>query len=171
MIRIAYSMPRIPALLIACLGLAAVGSPQFPPGEGGAGWARAEEPAVPEDSTLVRGEVFVPAALESFEGLTLQLQLWEYDPRAVDRPAALLDRVELHPAVHDRGRDSASPFQLGGRGDQGGIRPGFRYYVTCFLRAGERRTHVGEPEGREGLCRVLTEGHPREVRLILRPAP
>ncbi len=132
--------------------------------------AAAAQPGLPADSARVSGDVYVPETLDSFAGLTLQLQLWEYDPRA-DSPASLFDRLELGPAEHTRGRDSASPFVLGETAQGGKIRPGMRYYLTCFLIDGSRRTHIGEPEGERGICRVLTEGHPREVKLIIRPVP
>jgi hypothetical protein len=49
-------------------------------------------------------------------------------------------------------------------------KPKMRYYITVFvLDDAGKRTHIGEKDGKAGLCLVLTDGQPNKVTMIVRP--
>jgi hypothetical protein len=116
----------------------------------------------------VTGEVLLPAELASFEKLRLELTLWEYDPRLADASATCFDEVVVKDYAHTKGKDARTAFTLGEKVNGGQTNAGKAYYLTVFVTQEGKRTHVGEKDGKPGLCMVLTEGSPNAVRLTLR---
>ena len=91
--------------------------------------------------------------------------MWEYDPFLADVSAKLVDEFGVKKYGHEGGKDTATTFSVGTmlvpRQDR-------RYYITVFVVKDGRRTHIGEQDGKSGLCKVLTQGNPSSVKLIAR---
>jgi hypothetical protein len=116
----------------------------------------------------VTGEVVLPAGLASFEKVRLEVTLWEYDPRLADASATRFDEVVVNDYAHTKGKDTRTAFTLGEKVNGGKTNAGKAYYLTVFVTQRGRRTHIGEKDGKPGLCMVLTNGSPNEVKLTLR---
>jgi hypothetical protein len=116
----------------------------------------------------VTGEVLLPAGLASFEKLRLEVTLWEYDPRLADASATRFDEVVVKNYAHTKGKDTRTAFTLGEKVNGGKTNAGKAYYLTVFVTQRGRRTHIGERDGKPGLCMVLTNGSRNEVTLTLR---
>ena len=114
----------------------------------------------------VRGTVLIPGKVGSFKQHTLEIKLWEYDPFLADVGAKLIDRFQVEKYQHQDGRETATPFTVGAQLDP---RTDRRYYITIFVLKGGKRTHIGEKDGKSGLCNVLTNGNPATVKIIARP--
>jgi hypothetical protein len=117
---------------------------------------------------MVQGEVLLPAGLASFEKLRLEVTLWEYDPRLADASATRFDEVVVKDYAHTKGKDTRTAFTLGEKVNGGKTNAGKAYYLTVFVTQRGKRTHIGEKDGKPGLCMVLTDGNPNEVTLTLR---
>jgi hypothetical protein len=126
---------------------------------------RAAEP-VP---SKVTGEVLLPAGLASFEKHRLEVTLWEYDPRLADASATRFDEVVVKDYAHTKGKETQTAFTLGEKVNGGLTNAGKAYYLAVFVAQGGKRTHIGEKDGKPGLCTVLTDRNPNEVTLTLRP--
>jgi hypothetical protein len=116
----------------------------------------------------VKGEVLIPAELASFAKHRLEIKLWEYDPRKADAQATLFDELVVNDYAHTRGKETRTAFTLGEKVNAGKTNAGRAYYLTVFVTQADQRTHIGEKDGKPGLCKVLTEGNPNEVTLVLR---
>jgi len=114
----------------------------------------------------VRGTVLIPGKVGSFKQHTLEIKLWEYDPFLADVGAQLIDRFQVEKYQHQDGQETATPFTVGGKLDP---RKDRRYYITVFILKDGKRTHIGEKDGKSGLCNVLTNGNPATVKIITRP--
>ncbi len=113
----------------------------------------------------VRGTVLIPGKIGSFKQHTLEIKLWEYDPFLADVGAQLIDRFQVEKYQHQDGQETATPFTVGGKLDP---RKDRRYYITVFVLKDGKRTHIGEKDGKSGLCNVLTNGNPATVKIIAR---
>lgn len=114
----------------------------------------------------VRGTVLIPGKIGSFKQHTLEIKLWEYDPFLADVGAKLIDRFQVEKYQHQDGQETATPFTIGTQLDP---RKNRRYYITVFVLKDSKRTHIGEKDGKSGLCNVLTHGNPTTVKIIARP--
>ncbi|PQO40211.1 hypothetical protein [Blastopirellula marina] len=113
----------------------------------------------------VSGLLVIPASVGSFAGETLEIKLWEFDPFLADASARLADEYVAKDFGHAEGEATELKFNVGGelkpREDRG-------YYITVFILKDGQRTHMGELDGKRGLCKVLTKGNPSEVKMIVR---
>ena len=120
-----------------------------------------------QESAKVQATVQVPAKLDSFKDQQLELLLYEFDPRIAGKKATQIDKHLNKTFSHATGKDTAVEITLGAKAT---INPKMRYYITVFvLDAGGKRTHIGEKDGKAGLCLVLTDGNPSKVTTIARP--
>lgn len=103
----------------------------------------------------IRGRVIIPAAVAGFEGRTLELQLWEYDPRLADVSATLIDKRLVEGYTHVSGEATETPFRLAAKYEPRADR---KYYLTCFVLRGDERTHIGERDGESGLATIGMRG-------------
>jgi hypothetical protein len=92
--------------------------------------------------------------------------LWEYDPLLADASATLIDKLLVEKYSHEQGKATDTLFAVGTK-----LKPreDRRYYITVFVLQGKDRTHIGEQDGKNGLCNVLTQGNPSTVKMIARP--
>lgn len=127
--------------------------------------AAAADDVIEDDTARVTGTLVLPADLDSFAGRCLEIRLYKIHPLLADAPADLVDLVEMKDFGHEQGTETRQAFEIGGRA---ALEPDKRYYITCFVLDGEARTHIGETPEKD-LCKVLTQGHPREVTLAGRP--
>lgn len=109
--------------------------------------------------------VQAPAGLASIVGQRLDARLYRFDPRLADAPATLVDSITV-PFAHRTGAATNTELTLS---SHNGTAPGMGYYVTVFVLADGKRTHIGERNGEPGLMRVLDDGHPNDLHVILRP--
>ena len=128
-----------------------------------ANWVGADEKK--DDSTKVNATVTLPKELASFRGRTLELRLYEYDPLLADAGADLVEKIAKADFAHKQGKPTVVNIEIGAKGK---IKSRRAYYLTAFVLDGKKRTHIGEKDGKSGLCRVLTDGHPRAVTIIFR---
>lgn len=117
-----------------------------------------------DETTKVTGTVTVPKDVESFDRRTLELRLYEYDPRIADKAADLVELVEKKEFKHAKGMDTAEKFEIGAKGK---LKADRRYYLTVFVLDGKTRTHIGELDGKSGLGKVLIDG-PRDAKFVVR---
>lgn len=117
-----------------------------------------------DGTTKVTGTVTVPKGVEAFDKRTLELRLYEYDPRIADKAADLVELVEKKEFKHAKGTDTVEKFEIGAKGAMKADR---RYYLTVFVLDGKTRTHIGELDGKAGLAKVLIDG-PREAKFVVR---
>lgn len=129
----------------------------------GAAWVIADEK--PDESTKVTATIVLPKDLASFAGHVLELHLYEYDPRLADAGANLIEAIDKTEFSHTTGRATELKIEIGAAGK---IKPDRSYYLTLFILDGKERTHIGERDGKQGLCKVITNGEPREVKLVVR---
>jgi hypothetical protein len=123
--------------------------------------------AEPEASTKVTGTVTVPKAVPAIAKQTLELRLYEYDPRLADAPATLIEKVEVPDFTHKAEADTVQKFTIG---EKGQLKPMKKYYLTVFVLDGKTRTHIGRLDHlTDDFGKVLTDGNPREVKATLRP--
>ena len=118
------------------------------------------------NSTKVTGTVLTPKTVKDYDGLTLELRLYEYHPFIADKPADLVAKLTLKDYAHKAGKETKTKITIG---EAGKITAGMSYYLTCFvIDAKTKRYLMGEKDGKRGLCKVLTGGNPNKVNLILR---
>ena len=122
--------------------------------------------AAPIEAKGVQGVLVIPKTVGSFGGHGLEIKLWEYDPRLADASAKLVGKFSIAKYSHKGGKDTQTTFSLGTR-----LKPrqNRRYYITVFILKNGKRTHIGEKNGKRGLCKVLTQGNPSSVKMIARP--
>jgi hypothetical protein len=113
----------------------------------------------------VQGVLVIPKTVGSFEGHTLEIKLWEYDPFLADASAKLIDNFGAKAYGHMQGKSTATAFSVGSKLEP---RKDRRYYITVFVVKDGKRTHIGERDGESGLCKVLTQGNPASVKMIAR---
>ena len=128
------------------------------------GFAQAGEDDA-DNSTKVTATVKLPAELASFAESTLELRLYEFDPRLADAAANLVEKIEEVGFSHTSGTATERKIEIGAKGE---LKRGRGYYLTTFVLKGSGRTHIGERDGKPGLCKVLTDGNPREVTIVVR---
>ena len=116
-------------------------------------------------STKVTATVKLPESLDSFSGRTLELRLYEYDPLMADGSATLVEKITKKDFSHSKGKSTQLKIVIGAKGKVTSRR---NYYLTVYVLNGEKRTHIGEKNGKSGLCKVLTNGHSRKVKLVVR---
>jgi len=113
----------------------------------------------------LNGTVTIPANLASFDGRTLEVKLWQYDPFLADVSADLFDELVVKDYSHKTGTDTKTKFELG---EPNAVREDRAYYLTVFVTDGGKRTHMGEKDGKGGLCKVLNRGDHSSVEMIVR---
>ena len=118
-----------------------------------------------DESTRVAATVTVPKELASFAGRVLELRLYEYDPLLADASADLVEKIAQADFSHSKGKPTVTKVEIGAKGK---IKPRRAYYLTVFVLDGKQRTHIGERDGKRGLCKVITDGHPRQVSIMVR---
>jgi hypothetical protein len=138
----------------------------------GSAWLVAQSAAVPDrpapgQPADTRVVVVVPAKVETFGYVQLEVTLYEYDPRAKGKETQI-DKHVKKAFGHNLGVESSLPITLGGNAR---LKPEMLYYVKveAFDRAG-KRTHLAEQDGKRGACHVLTAGKPSQVTMIVRQA-
>lgn len=121
--------------------------------------------APPADTAEVTVTATVPAEAASFTGRVLEARLYKYDPRIADRPADLVEKVEVKGFSHTNGKATVKELSLGKKEK---LEPTKGYYLTLFVLDGGKRTHMGKCEHvKEPFNKVLTMGHPRKVKAAL----
>lgn len=120
--------------------------------------------AAAKSDAAVTGTVVVPADLPSFERRALEVKLWQYDPFLADVSADLFAEMIVDDYCHRTGTATKTSFQLG---KASLVQADRRYYLTVFVLEGGKRTHIGELDGKRGLCNVL-HGKPNCVEMIVR---
>ena len=119
----------------------------------------------PIEAKGVQGVLAIPKTVGSFEGHTLEIKLWEYDPFLADASAKLVDEFGVEKYSHEGGKETETTFLVGGKLEP---RQDRRYYITVFVLKDGKRTHIGEKDGKSGLCKVLPQGNPSLVKMIAR---
>jgi len=118
------------------------------------------------NSSKVTGTVVTAGSVKDYEGLTLELRLYEYHPFIADKPADLVAKLNLKNYWHKTGKETMTQFTIG---EDSKVKPGMSYYLTCFvIDAKGKRYLMGEKDAKRGLCKVLTGGNPKKVNLVLR---
>jgi hypothetical protein len=118
-----------------------------------------------DQKAALTGTVVVPSKSASFEGRTLEVKLWQYDPFLADVSADLLDELIVRDYSHKSGTETNTRFELG---KPNAVREDRAYYLTVFVTDDGKRTHMGEKDGKRGLCKVLNRGNPASVKMIVR---
>lgn len=111
------------------------------------------------------GTVTIPPGLASFAKRTLEVKLWQYDPFLADVSADLFDELVVKDFSHEAGTATKKRFALG---KPNAVREDRAYYLTVFVTQNGGRTHMGERDGKRGLCKVLNKGSPKTVQMIVR---
>lgn len=120
--------------------------------------AAAQEKA---ETAKVEGTFVIPKEVGSFAGRVVEIRLYKYDPRIADRAADLVEKVELPDFAHAAGTETKKAFVVGAKAD---LDPRASYYLTFFVLDGGKRTHMGKcRHDKQGIGKVLTNGHPRAV--------
>ena len=114
----------------------------------------------PANSAEVTGTFTIPADHAAIEGVTLRVILYEYDPLLADVGANPLDQVDIADVAHKPGEPTVVKFTAGSGKT---TRPDRGYYLSVRGYRGDAYVYYGVP-GQGGIGRVLTEGHPREVK-------
>jgi hypothetical protein len=124
----------------------------------------AAEPA----TTTVNGTFTIPAEIATFQNQTVEILLFEYDPRIADKAADLIEKIELKDFSHTTGTETKKSFEIGCKGTLNEMRS---YYLTFYILKGNDRTHAGDCEHckkGEFLCKVLTNGQPNKINIKVR---
>jgi len=120
-----------------------------------------------DETAKVQAKVQIPATLASFKDQQLEVLLYEFDPRIADKAATLIDKHLNKSFSHTTGKETSVEITLG---EKAKLQPMMGYYLTVFvLDAAGKRTHIGEKDGKAGLCSVLTKSNPSKVTMIARP--
>ena len=77
----------------------------------------------------------------------------------------LVDEFGVEKHSHKQGKNTETTFFVGAKLEP---RQDRRYYITVFILKDGKRTHIGEKDGKRGLCKVLTQGNPCSVMMIVR---
>jgi hypothetical protein len=119
----------------------------------------------PADSAKVDVTCLIPKETATFSG-TLELRLYKIHPMIADKPADLVEKLEVKDFSHTAGADTKKDFVLGA---QAKLDPAMKYYITCFvLDPKGSRTHMGESGNKQGPSNVLTQGNPKQATFKLR---
>jgi len=137
----------------------------FLAGVGFAADKKKDDPQKDDKTTRVTGTLTVPKEQMSFDKLTLEIRLYEYDPKTADKGAELVDKVEVKDFKHAMGKETVEKFEIGAKGV---VKDGKGYYLTLYVLDGETRVSRGDMSHDAGLGKVLTNGHPREVKATAR---
>lgn len=124
-----------------------------------------DDPKKDDKTTKVTGTFTVPKEQMSFDKLTLEIRLYEYDPKVADKAAELVEKVEVKNFKHERGKETVEKFEVGAKGT---IKDGKGYFLTMYVLDGDTRVSRGDLGHDTGLGKVLTDGHPREVKATAR---
>jgi hypothetical protein len=123
------------------------------------------DPKKDDKTTKVTGTFTVPKEQASFDKLTLEIRLYEYDPKVADKGAELVEKVEVKEFKHEKGKETVEKFEIGAKGK---LTDGKGYYLTLYVLDGETRVSRGDMDHDKGLGKVLTDGQPREVKATAR---
>ncbi len=123
------------------------------------------DPAPKDDTAKVTGSLIVPKGLDSFDGRVVEIELYKYDPRIADKAADLVEKVEIKDFSHAKGTETKKEFVIGATAT---LEKDRSYYLVAIVLKDGQRTHWGEVPGKD-LCKVLTNGEPRNVTLVFRP--
>ncbi len=116
---------------------------------------------------LVRGTYFIPATVPTFKKSTLDIRLYEYDPRIADKKATLVGQVKKKNFGHTKGKVTQAQFVLGKKAK---YNPKMQYYVTLYVLKDKKRTHTGRcARHPKGLCKVLENENQSTVKMTIRP--
>ena len=128
---------------------------------------QAEETAEDGDGkrAALTGTVVIPASIVSFDGRTLEVKWWQYDPFLADVSADLFDEWIIEDYSHETGTDTRTEFE---RGKPNALREDQAYSLRVFIIDNGKRTHIGERNGKRRLCKVLNRGNPSSVEMIVR---
>ena len=118
-----------------------------------------------DKTTKVTGTFTVPKEQTSFDKLTLEIRLYEYDPKSADKEAELVEKVEVKDFKHAMGKETVEKFEIGAKG---AVKDGKAYFLTMYVLDGDTRVSRGDLSHDAGLGKVLTGGHPREVKATAR---
>ncbi len=118
-----------------------------------------------DKTTKVTGTFTVPKEQASFEKLTLEVRLYEYDPKVADKGADLVEKVEVKDFKHEKGKETVEKFEVGAKGM---IKDGKAYYLSLYVLDGDTRVSRGDLSHDAGLGKVLTDKFPREVKATAR---
>lgn len=117
-------------------------------------------------SSLVTGNITLPASLETIDRAVLDLRLYKYELYKADTRAEMVDWVQSPAFVHQQGSTTERPFQIGTQEPRD---PQLGYYLTLYILEEGHRTHIGQcRHNKKGLCKVLTQGQPGEVEAVFR---
>ena len=117
----------------------------------------ADKPA--DDSAKVTGSFTIDAKDATIEGVTLRVQLWEYDPRLADVGATLIEKIEVEKVSHTQGKATKIEFTIG---EKATVKPMRNYYVTLRGHREGKYVYYGKPT-HDDIGRVITEGKPRAI--------
>ncbi len=113
----------------------------------------------------VQGTIIIPKQVPSFDGQTLEIKLFEFDPLLADAPAKLVEGVTIDNFQHKAEEETETPFAIGAeletRKDRG-------YYITVFVLKDGKRTHIGEIDAQKGLNKVLQDEKRSNVKIVIR---
>ena len=119
-----------------------------------------------KQTTKVEGTFIIPQDIASFDGRVVEIRLYRHDPRIADKPADLVEKVDLTDFSHAKGKETRKDFTIGAKGN---LDPKMGYYVTLFILQKDKRTHIGECEhSKRDLCKVLTNGEPNKITMNVR---
>lgn len=121
--------------------------------------------AVEDKSAKVTATIVVPAEVAAYDGLELELRLYEYDPFLADAGATLVEKVNAADRTHEAGKETQQTVVLGAKAKR---RDDRRYYVTAFLLKDGKRLLMGEKDGKRGLGKVLESPKDNTIRLVAR---
>ncbi len=128
--------------------------------------ARGQELGPVQDG-LVKGTYTIPAKMPSFAKSTLDIGLYQYDPRIADKPATVVDQIKIDQSSHVQGMTTRELFALGRNAKED---PTARYYVTFYVLKNGKRTHTGRcSHNPRGLCNVLGPNGPSKIKLTVHP--
>jgi hypothetical protein len=116
------------------------------------------------DTAKVTGTFIVPKDLASFEGRVVEIQLFKIHPMIADKPADLVEKIEIKDLAHTTGTETKKDFVIGAKAK---LEKDMKYYLTLFILKDGERTHLGEIPGKF-LCTVLTQGQPNNVTLTVK---
>ena len=112
-------------------------------------------------TSKVEGTFNFPKDVASFNGRLLEIRLYKYDPRLADKPADLVEKIELKDFKHVNGTETKKAFVIGAKAE---LETDRNYYLTFFVLDGNKRTHMGKCEhDKNGIGKVLTNGNPAKV--------
>lgn len=125
-----------------------------------------ENPAAAKSDAALTVTMVIPTGVPSFAGRTLELQLWEYDPFLADASAKNIGKIIDPNFSHTAGKETRKKFAPGPK--PADVKERMGYYVTLFVLDAGKRTHMGERDGNRGISKVLTQGAPKEIQMIVR---